>query len=746
MADEQIRIPVEIDYDRGLAQAAKFSRDANRQLAKIAPGAPENGRVKITADTSGAASAINNLANTTALANNQLSKLPQTSNQATNALGNLSRVAQDAPYGFIGIANNLNPLLESFQRLKVSTGSTGGALKALGSSLAGAGGLGLALGIGSSLLVLFGDKIFGAGKKAKEAAKEVDEAYKAAANSVAQQAVKLTSLVGIVQNVNAKYADKQKALAAINQEYGNYIKNLDLEKVTLNNVADAYDKIIDAMLRQAVVKGLQDEISKKVEETAKQIIKIEVAEQKRVAAVDKATVAQKQQLSQAEKVRIEQQGFNKAVNDGYIAQQRNEQATMTSMKALDNYDAVLKRTKDRLKEELAPLLNLTKSFDDLNLSLDKTKKAKDSFNDIISKAKEIANYLKDSFFKIEYEFDPRDDKATAFKKAQNFLNDVAAGNLKIKKNIFDFGFTEPPASLLEQTVTDPIADAISKGIFAGLNGPIPVSSLSTKMIQDISKKYSALFAEIGAKMPDVDFELSPVTNEENLQRELDKAKLEVPVYLNPSIKQGTSFADALKQSLKSLNEQFVQIVADFKNGIANAFANGVGDAVSGGGFESLFAGITTAVGGAMQSLGTAMIAYGIGLQKLKLALKPPFNPALALAGGIALVALGAIVKSRAAKSTPFASGGLVFSRTLGEIGEGTGTNSSNPEVVSPLDKLKGFFAGMINDIAKRGAAIGAGVGTGGGSFTAPQFVELYASGNALKGVLALTEQKQNRSF
>ena len=44
--------------------------------------------------------------------------------QAGFALTNLSRVAQDAPFGFIGIQNNLNPLLESFQRLKSETAYT----------------------------------------------------------------------------------------------------------------------------------------------------------------------------------------------------------------------------------------------------------------------------------------------------------------------------------------------------------------------------------------------------------------------------------------------------------------------------------------------------------------------------------------------------------------------------------------------------------------------------------------------
>src|SRR5688572_12856516 len=86
-----------------------------------------------------------NIARSTTVATNALQKLPNVTNQSTLALTNLGRVVQDAPFGFLGIANNLNPLLESFQRLKATTGSTGAALKGLGSSLLGAGGLGFAI-------------------------------------------------------------------------------------------------------------------------------------------------------------------------------------------------------------------------------------------------------------------------------------------------------------------------------------------------------------------------------------------------------------------------------------------------------------------------------------------------------------------------------------------------------------------------------------------------------------------------
>ena len=62
-------------------------------------------------------------------------------------------------------------------------------------------------------------------------------------------------------------------------------------------------------------------------------------------------------------------------------------------------------------------------------------------------------------------------------------------------------------------------------------------------------------------------------------------------------------------------------------------------------------------------------------------------PAIAgLAGGLAKSAFNSLIPA-------FAEGGLVSGPTLSLIGEGAGTSASNPEVVAPLDKLKG----MINN-------------------------------------------------
>jgi len=105
---------------------------------------------------------------------NNTQKIAVGSNKAGLALNDLSRIAQDAPYGFIGISNNLNPMLESFQRLKNESGSTGAALKAMATSLMGPAGIGLAIGVVSSLLVVFGDKLF----KSSEASKEASDKAK----------------------------------------------------------------------------------------------------------------------------------------------------------------------------------------------------------------------------------------------------------------------------------------------------------------------------------------------------------------------------------------------------------------------------------------------------------------------------------------------------------------------------------------------------------------------------------------
>ena len=104
--------------------------------------AQEQLQLIITADNKDALKAIEDLAKSTEGLKYKFQQSKGATDQATQALVNLSRVAQDAPYGFIGIANNLNPLLESFQRLNTSAKDTGTSLgKELKNALIGPAGI-----------------------------------------------------------------------------------------------------------------------------------------------------------------------------------------------------------------------------------------------------------------------------------------------------------------------------------------------------------------------------------------------------------------------------------------------------------------------------------------------------------------------------------------------------------------------------------------------------------------------------
>lgn len=128
----------------------------------------------------------------------ELDKAKLSTNQSTMALMNFGRIAQDAPFGLMGITNNLNPMLESFQRLKQTTGSTGSALKAMVGSLTGAAGVGVALSVVSSLLLVFGKELFGS----KTAAEENTEALDALNDKLKESKAAFEALETSISNAN----------------------------------------------------------------------------------------------------------------------------------------------------------------------------------------------------------------------------------------------------------------------------------------------------------------------------------------------------------------------------------------------------------------------------------------------------------------------------------------------------------------------------------------------------------------
>lgn len=168
---------------------------------------------------------------------------------------------------------------------------------------------------------------------------------------------------------------------------------------------------------------------------------------------------------------------------------------------------------------------------------------------------------------------------------------------------------------------------------------------------------------------------------------------------------GTAVAPILLQvkidpkSFSQIVQDFDKLMTDVSNAIASmgediavAFGEAIGGAMSGQ--QDVLANfgdaILTALGGFMSQVGKMLIAYAISIEKLQTAFA---NPTEALIAGIALVAIGAAIKSSMKKGPSvqaFADGGIVSAPTLGLMGEYPNARS-NPEVIAPLDKLKSML-------------------------------------------------------
>jgi hypothetical protein len=228
--------------------------------------AQETLKITITADNQQAVKNIQETVTATTKLGTAFKTLPSTSNQATNALTNLSRVAQDAPYGFIGIANNLNPLLESFQRLQVSAGSTGGALKAMAGGLMGPAGIGLALGAVSSIIVAFGPKIMDFIKGTNEASKAEEKFAKSLSDAKAQATetgIRLQAYISVSESANVSEERRAEAfklvvseLSKVNEAYASTITNVDQARAAVNLYTQA-------LVNQAITSRYIDELASK---------------------------------------------------------------------------------------------------------------------------------------------------------------------------------------------------------------------------------------------------------------------------------------------------------------------------------------------------------------------------------------------------------------------------------------------------------------------------------------------------
>jgi hypothetical protein len=149
-----IELPTPEINDEPIANSIEGIRKQIRDLSK------QKGRIDL--DDQGEIARLNSqiveledkLARADKLGFDKKGNISQNAGKARQALTNLKLVAQDLPFGFIAIQNNVPNLLESFSQLQTSGGGLKGAFKELGAQLAGPGGLFLGISLVTTAITL----------------------------------------------------------------------------------------------------------------------------------------------------------------------------------------------------------------------------------------------------------------------------------------------------------------------------------------------------------------------------------------------------------------------------------------------------------------------------------------------------------------------------------------------------------------------------------------------------------------
>lgn len=731
--DENIIIPIVINKNTALAELKKFKSEAQGAVGGIGGGAPGNITVNVYVKTLNAIS--------------DLRALEQTGRQSGRSLKDLTNVAGGAGAGMKGMAGNVGQLTRGLVAMTQGGTPSVGMVRSLVGIMMGGGGLGIALGVvGAGLMV--GIKHLNdwraKAEAAKEAAKKLAEEQKQLGSQIAQDIVKLTSLVGITQSHTAKIEDKNKAIKAINQEYGQFLGNLGKEGATLKNVAKAYDQVIDAMVRQAVVKGLQAQISKEVEKTAGEIVRLEMAEKKRQLGIDEATKKLKNQETAADKLARGLKQRDAIVSDGILAQTRANQAMHANVGYNELTEVKVAKLKAQLMETIKPAMQLTDAYDDLGVALKKVSGKKDKETDAEKFAKRFAEYQKELADNIAY-------LDSSFQKGLISPLEFAEQKLRLLTKAskdFQTQFDQASDGTLVKSIEEQARQL--KVVLQGLElKEMPlVTKLATQEIKPKIKVIPELTAQPNAYLQRL-ASLRKQLTDLGVTHVFDNGIM-VPIEVVVDQK-------SLEVSRKIAETQ----IAAFRDTIKNAavdglsgIGEGLGDALSGvEGLGGIFNRVGSVLGGAMKAFGKEMIQSGITMILAKKAMKALLsNPYTAIAAGIALVAVGTALQNSLQKKsqrqvTGFAYGGTASGAMLAWVGEHPRTSRSNPELFARTDQMEKIAARTMDDAFKDSMnkyALGMPGPGGGGSY--PEKIKLIAEGDSLVGVLTRTQNRQKRIF
>jgi len=614
--------------------------------------------------------------------------------QSTKQWTALSLVVQDLPYGFRGIQNNLPALL---------------------GSIAGVGGAAyFAFSALVAIYTAYGEQINDAIFKTttlEKATKELSKANTESAKSTETARTELLKVGSVIEAAKNGYITKTAAIEYYNEKLGDSFGKVsslgEAEQVLIDKTPD----YIEALMLKAKAELY---FAKAAEYSAKKDVAM-LTDQ--LTFFDKLYYAAKAITTN---LSVGAKGVIEAYTKGLVGAQSSA-ATIVEQTASEISDVLTKEGKSAMSAYFAALkkagisdAEIQSIIDKLNQKLLKTQlkgnqdrlKAVESAND--AEVKAFVSTL-DERAKKEYEAGLRLAKNLEIMRAAGYTDSTtyyAAYRAEID-NIATYYNNKELAET--QKVADKVASIQLDMRFRMQSAIAAINEkFATEEIKNNNARLNAtLRATRGNYQAQKEAIEQAIADNERFRQsaieagygteEFDKAAANLKAQL-----------EGLVDPLENFNNSLNDIIRKTLENMAIALGESLGKMLSGGGggIKELMNNFLSIMADGLVQIGKLAIGTGFAILGIKEALKT-LNPYVAIAAGIALVALGTYVKGRLSSSADamggtkkFANGGIISGPTYGLMGEYPGA-ASNPEVVAPLDKLKSLMGGSGGTLEAR---------------------------------------------
>lgn len=352
-----------------------------------------------------------------------------TMNRAQNATFAFSQVLREAPAfafsfqtGILALSNNLPILADRLKEARASGVSTGQIFKDIGKSLVSLPGI---MTIVSTALIFISGAFNKSKDSAKEAAREIKSAFQVieeSTDSVQGDVAQVGALVNAFKNAEGSFSKQKRIIEELKDVNESYFGDLKAGVSTYEDITKAANDYTNALVNQAIVKGLQDEIS-------------ELSKQLRAATKEYNSLTKQTDAAR------------KAVDNFTVKAVSGERAADQQATSISTLDSRYKGLNKNLQESAKRVGTLTSQFNDLIGEINKQvlisldfkpfkkediKAFENETDRIIALARAFVKQFGETFVVPDLEESFTNTKDKIKKAAIQLLEDVKNLNLKVR--------------------------------------------------------------------------------------------------------------------------------------------------------------------------------------------------------------------------------------------------------------------------------------------------------------------------